>query len=260
MTIDPINLTLDNAKVTLTGNGLSGYYAGGLGCYGVGSYGGTLTMKSSTLIASENVGGTDGFGAYVGVLDMDAASTVIASNNSGSGLCIGNSRGDESHIYGQIYCEGNGKSGWPGGGSFVVHAQHDDDTYEGNVTIEPGAYLYARHNKALAGVLNEWILNIESGATVIADHNEQFGLETVLMLVLPLKAVPMSPQTTICMASTTMQAVAICQQQQAFSSLRAAHMSLQTIIGPAASSTPSTTTSDTLRMTTLRFRQCRRFC
>lgn len=176
MTIDPINLTLDNAKVTLTGNGRSGYYAGGLGCYGVGSYGGTLTMKSSTLIASENVGGTDGFGAYVGVLDMDAASTVIASNNSGSGLCIGNSRGDESHIYGQIYCEGNGKSGWPGGGGFVVHAQHDDDTYEGNVTIEPGAYLYACNNKVLAGVLNEWILNIESGATVIADHNEQFGL------------------------------------------------------------------------------------
>ena len=176
MTIDPINLTLDNAKVTLTGNGRSGYYAGGLGCYGVGSYGGTLTMKSSTLIASENVGGTDGFGAYVGVLDMDAASTVIASNNSGSGLCIGNSRGDESHIYGQIYCEGNGKSGWPGGGGFVVHAQHDDDTYEGNVTIEPGAYIYACNNKVLAGVLNEWILNIESGATVIADHNEQFGL------------------------------------------------------------------------------------
>ena len=176
MTIDPINLTLDNAKVTLTGNGLSGYYAGGLGCYGVGSYGGTLTMRSSTLIASENVGGTDGFGAYVGVLDMDAAFTVIASNNSGSGLCIGNSRGDESHIYGQIYCEGNGKSGWPGGGGFVVHAQHDDDTYEGNVTIEPGAYLYACNNKVLAGVLNEWILNIESGATVIADHNEQFGL------------------------------------------------------------------------------------
>ena len=182
MTIDPINLTLDNAKVTLTGNGLSGYYAGGLGCYGVGSYGGTLTMRSSTLIASENVGGTEGFGAYVGVLDMDAASTVIASNNSGSGLCIGNSRGDESHIYGQIYCEGNGQAGWPGGGGFVVHTQHTKDTdgtpiiYEGNVTIEPGACIYARNNKALAGVLNNWILNIESGATVIADNNEQFGL------------------------------------------------------------------------------------
>lgn len=182
MTIDPINLTLDNAKVTLTGNGLSGYYAGGLGCYGVGSYGGTLTMRSSTLIASENVGGTDGFGAYVGVLDMDAASTVIASNNSGSGLCIGNSRGDESRIYGKIYCEGNGQAGWPGGGGFVVHTQHTKDTddtpiiYEGNVTIEPGACIYARNNKALAGVLNNWILNIESGATVIADNNEQFGL------------------------------------------------------------------------------------
>ena len=175
MTIDPINLTLDNAKVTLTGNGLSGYYAGGLGCYGVGSYGGTLTMRSSTLIASENVGGTDGFGAYVGVLDMDAASKVIASDNYGSGLCIGNSRGDESRIYGKIYCERNGTTGWPGGGGFVVHAQHDADTYEGNVTIEPGAYLYALHNKALAGVLNNWILNIESGATVIVDGNSQLG-------------------------------------------------------------------------------------
>lgn len=187
MTIDPINLTLENAKVSLTGNGLSGYYAGGLGCYGVGSYGGTLTMISSTLIASDNVGGTDGFGAYVGVLDMDAASTVIASNNFGSGLCIGNSRGDESHIRGQIYCEGNGTTGWPGGGGFVVHAQHDQDKdtkewtiYEGNVTIEPGAYLYACNNKALAGVLNNWILNIESGATVIADNNDQFGFANSL--------------------------------------------------------------------------------
>lgn len=182
MTINPINLTLDNANVTLTGNGLSGKYGGGLGCYGGDLYGGTLTMRSSTLIASENVGGTDGFGAYVGVLDMDAASTVIASNNSGSGLCIGNSRGDESHIYGQIYCEGNGQAGWPGGGGFVVHTQHTKDTdgtpiiYKGNVTIEPGACIYARNNKALAGVLNNWILNIESGATVIADNNEQFGL------------------------------------------------------------------------------------
>ena len=36
-------------------------------------------------------------------------------------------------------------------------------------------------------------------------------------------------------------------------------MSLQTIIGPAASSTPSTTTSTPLRMTTLQFRAVRLF-
>ena len=180
MTIDPINLTLDNANVTLTGNGRCGWYAGGLGCYGGDFSGGTLSMKSSTLIASNNVGGTDGFGAYVGVLDMDAASTVIASDNLGSGLCIGNSRGGQSCIYGKIYCERNGTKDWPGNGGFVVHAQHKKGIYEGIVTIEPGAYIYACNNKALAGVLNSWILNIENGATVIADNNEQDGFANSL--------------------------------------------------------------------------------
>lgn len=173
MTIDPINLTLDNAGVYLTRNGKSGY--GGLGCYGVGSIGGTLTMISSTLTTTGNYGNWDGYGIYVGVLDMDAASTLYATDNQGSGVGIGNSRESESHIRGQIYCTGNGTSGIGGGGGFYVHAQHDDHTYEGNVTIEPGAYLYACNNKGLAGVLNNWILKIESGATVIADNNEMLG-------------------------------------------------------------------------------------
>ena len=180
MTIDPINLTLDNANVTLTGNGRNGSYGGGLGCYGGDFSGGTLSMKSSKLIASENVGGTDGFGAYVGVLDMDADSRVIASDNNGSGLCIGNSRGGESRIYGKIYCERNGSTDYPGGGGLAVHAQHTKGIYEGIVTIEPGAYLYACNNKCLAGVLNSWILNIENGATVIADNNEQDGFANSL--------------------------------------------------------------------------------
>lgn len=174
MTIDPINLTLNNAGVYFTRNGTSGY--GGLGCYGVGSFGGTLTMENSTLTSTGNYGGWNGYGIYVGVLDMDDASTLYATDNEGSGIGIGNSRGDESHICGQIYCEGNGSADIYGGsGGFVVHAQHDDRTYEGNVTIEPGAYLYACNNVGLAGVLNSWILNIESGATVIVDGNSQLG-------------------------------------------------------------------------------------
>ena len=174
MTIDPINLTLNNAGVYFTRNGTSGY--GGLGCYGVGSFGGTLTMENSTLTSTGNYGGWNGYGIYVGVLDMDDASTLYTTDNQGSGIGIGNSRGDESHICGQIYCEGNGSADIYGGsGGFVVHAQHDDHTYEGNVTIEPGAYLYACNNVGLAGVLNSWILNIESGATVIVDGNSQLG-------------------------------------------------------------------------------------
>ena len=174
MTIDPINLTLNNAGVYFTRNGTSGI--GGLGCYGVGSIGGTLTMENSTLTSTGNYGGDGGFGIYVGVLDMDAASTLYATDNEGSGVGIGNSRGGESHICGQIYCEGNGSADIYGcSGGFVVHAQHNDHTYEGNVTIEPGAYLYACNNVGLAGVLNNWILNIESGATVIVDGNSHLG-------------------------------------------------------------------------------------
>ena len=174
MTIDPINLTLNNAGVYFTRNGTSGI--GGLGCYGVGSIGGTLTMENSTLTSTGNYGGDGGFGIYVGVLDMDAASTLYATDNEGSGVGIGNSRGGESHICGQIYCEGNGSADIYGcSGGFVVHAQHNDHTYEGNVTIEPGAYLYACNNVGLAGVLNSWILNIESGATVIVDGNSHLG-------------------------------------------------------------------------------------
>lgn len=175
MTIDPINLTLDNADVYFTGNGLYGY-GGALGCYGVGSYGGTLTMISSTLTATNNPGGWYGYAVYAGVLDMDAASTLYATDSGGSGVGIGNSREGESHIRGRVICTGNGKADLYGAtGGFVVHAQHDDATYEGNVTIESGAYVYARNNVGLSGLLNEWILNIESGATVIVDGNSQLG-------------------------------------------------------------------------------------
>ena len=179
MTIDPIDLTLDNADVYFTRNGTSGY--GGLGCYGVGSIGGTLTMKSSTLTSTGNYGNWDGYGIYVGVLDMDAASTLYATDNEGSGIGIGNSRGDESHIYGQVVCTCNGLTDSYGGSSgFRVHVEHRDDhgtpvIYKGNVTIEPSAYVYACNNFGLAGLLNEWILNIESGATVIVDGNSQLG-------------------------------------------------------------------------------------
>ena len=175
MTIDPINLTLDNADVYFTGNGLYGY-GGALGCYGVGSYGGTLTMISSTLTATNNPGGWYGYAVYAGVLDMDAASTLYATDSGGSGVGIGNSREGESHIRGRVICTGNGKADLYGAtGGFVVHAQHDDATYEGNVTIESGAYIYACNNVGLSGLLNEWILNIESGATVIVDGNSQLG-------------------------------------------------------------------------------------
>lgn len=174
--LDPMDITMSSSEVFVTDNGVG--YSFGFACYD-----GKLTMESSILRAVDNAHAWSGSGIYVGALDMDAASTIYATDNGGSGLTIGAADGKEkSYIRGQIYCTGNGTSGIGGGGGFNVHAQHDYDEdedkwyiYEGDVTLEPGAYIYACNNKALAGVLNNWILNIESGATVIADNNEQFG-------------------------------------------------------------------------------------
>lgn len=174
--LDPMDITMSSSEVFVTDNGVG--YSFGFACYD-----GKLTMESSILRAVDNAHAWSGSGIYVGALDMDAASTIYATDNGGSGLTIGAADGKEkSYIRGQIYCTGNGTSGIGGGGGFNVHAQHDyyedEDKwyiYEGDVTLEPGAYIYACNNKALAGVLNNWILNIESGATVIADSNEQLG-------------------------------------------------------------------------------------
>ena len=99
---------------------------------------------------------------------------MIASDNGVGGLGVG----AESVICGgaKVFCERNGASDPGCAGGLVVHAEHyDDSTYEGKLTIESGAYVYACNNVGLAGLLNEWILNIESGATVIVDGNSQLG-------------------------------------------------------------------------------------
>ena len=178
--LDPIDITMSSSEVFVTDNGVG--YSFGFSCYD-----GKLTMESSILRADDNAHAWSGSGIYVGALDMDAASIIYATDNGGSGLTIGAADGKEkSYIRGQIYCTGNG-SGIPGGGGFNVHAQHDYDKdedkwyiYEGDVTLEPGAYIYACNNTALAGVLNNWILKIESGATVIADYNGQIGFMNAL--------------------------------------------------------------------------------
>lgn len=167
--IDPLDLTLTSSEVVLEKNGCHGYG------FGLACYDGKVTLLSSTIKATENnTGGSYGFGVFAGELEVDGDSTLIASDNGVGGLGVG----AESVICGgaKVFCERNGASDPGCAGGLVVHAEHyDDSTYEGKLTIESGAYVYACNNVGLAGLLNEWILNIESGATVIADDNEQFG-------------------------------------------------------------------------------------
>ena len=167
--IDPLDLTLTSSEVVLEKNGCHGYG------FGLACYDGKVTLLSSTIKATENnTGGSYGFGVYAGELEVDGGSTLIASDNGVGGLGVG----AESVIHGgaQVYCERNGESDPGCAGGLVVHAEHyDDSTYEGELTIESGAYVYARNNVGLSGILNEWILNIEGGATVIVDGNSQLG-------------------------------------------------------------------------------------
>ena len=167
--IDPLDLTLTSSEVVLEKNGCHGYG------FGLACYDGKVTLLSSTITATENnTDGYYGFGVYAGELEVDGGSTLIASDNGVGGLGVG----AESVIHGgaQVYCERNGESDGGCAGGLVVHAEHyDDSTYEGELTIESGAYVYARNNVGLSGILNEWILNIEGGATVIIDGNRVYG-------------------------------------------------------------------------------------
>lgn len=167
--IDPLDLTLTSSEVVLEKNGCHGYG------FGLACYDGKVTLLSSTIKATENnTGGYYGFGVYAGELEVDGGSSLIASDNGVGGLGVG----AKSVIHGgaQVYCERNGESDGGCAGGLVVHAEHyDDSTYEGELTIESGAYVYARNNVGLSGILNEWILNIEGGATVIIDGNRVYG-------------------------------------------------------------------------------------
>lgn len=147
--IDPLDLTLTSSEVVLEKNGCHGYG------FGLACYDGKVTLLSSTIKATENnTGGYYGFGVFAGELEVDGGSTLIASDNGVGGLGVG----AESVIHGgaQVYCERNGESDAGCAGGLVVHAEHyDDSTYEGELTIESGAYVYARNNVGLSGLLNE---------------------------------------------------------------------------------------------------------
>ena len=165
--IDPLDLTLTSSEVVLEKNGCDGYG------FGLACYDGIVTLNSSTITATENGGDYQSFGVFAGVLDVDGYSTLNAFDNGGSGLGVGGKSWIRSGA--KVFCERNGVNDIGGAGGLVVYAEHSRSIYEGDLTIESGAYVYACNNVGLAGLLNDWILNIENGATVIVDGNSYFG-------------------------------------------------------------------------------------
>ena len=88
MTIDPIDITLSSSNVVVMDNGKSD--PDGYG-FGIGCYGGKLTMESSTLTATGNTGAWYGYAVFVDGLDVDSGSPLDIRDNGGSGRGVGGS-------------------------------------------------------------------------------------------------------------------------------------------------------------------------
>ena len=165
MTIDPIDITLSSSNVVVMDNGKSD--PDGYG-FGIGCYGGKLTMESSTLTATGNTGAWYGYAVFVDGLDVDPGSTLDIRDNGGSGLGVGGIGVIEGGS--QVICDGNGtKDPGYGSGGLYVYAGAD-------LTIESGANVSVCQNKGLAAIVNSCKLHIQNGANVSVDYNAQLGI------------------------------------------------------------------------------------
>lgn len=165
MTIDPIDITLSSSNVVVMDNGKSD--PDGYG-FGIGCYGGKLTMESSTLTATGNTGAWYGYAVFVDGLDVDSGSTLDIRDNGGSGLGVGGIGVIQGGS--QVICDGNGTNdpGYGSGGLYV---------YAGaDLTIESGANVSVCQNKGLAAIVNSCKLHIQNGANVSVDNNAKLGI------------------------------------------------------------------------------------
>ena len=165
MTIDPIDITLSSSNVVVMDNGKSD--PDGYG-FGIGCYGGKLTMESSTLTATGNTGAWYGYAVFVDGLDVDSGSTLDIRDNGGSGLGVGGIGVIQGGS--QVICDGNGTNdpGYGSGGLYV---------YAGaDLTIESGANVSVCQNKGLAAIVNSCKLHIQNDANVSVDNNAKLGI------------------------------------------------------------------------------------
>ena len=165
MTINPIDITLSSSNVVVMDNGKSD--PDGYG-FGIGCYGGKLTMESSTLTATGNTGAWYGYAVFVDGLDVDSGSTLDIRDNGGSGLGVGGIGVIQGGS--QVICDGNGTNdpGYGSGGLYV---------YAGaDLTIESGANVSVCQNKGLAAIVNSCKLHIQNGANVSVDNNAKLGI------------------------------------------------------------------------------------
>ena len=158
MTIDPIDVLIDdNSKIDISKCG-NETYGGGLG-----TYSGSVTISNhSALITDYNKGKS--WGVFAKGMSIDSTSSLSACNNVGCGAAMA----DESNIAtgATVTLNNNGKAGlWVYAGSNYWH---------GNVTIEEGAKFTASGNANGIEIRKGGILDMQDG-TVTHNHSGTYG-------------------------------------------------------------------------------------
>ena len=159
MTVNPIDILIDdNSKIDISQCG-NASYGGGLGCY----YGSVTISNHSNLITDDNNG--SGWGVFANGLKVDATSSLSACNNKGCGAALASKSKIESGA--TVTLNENEKDG------LCVYT--GSNYWYGDVTIEEGANFTACENKDNGiEILPEGILDMQDG-TVTHNHSGTYG-------------------------------------------------------------------------------------
>ena len=159
MTVNPIDILIDdNSKIDISQCG-NASYGGGLGCY----YGSVTISNHSKLITDDNNG--SGWGVFANGLKVDATSSLSACNNKGCGAALASKSKIESGA--TVTLNENEKDG--------LRVYTGSNYWYGDVTIEEGANFTACENKDNGiEILPEGILDMQDG-TVTHNHSGTYG-------------------------------------------------------------------------------------
>ena len=159
MTVNPIDILIDdNSKIDISQCG-NASYGGGLGCY----YGSVTISNHSNLITDDNNG--SGWGVFANGLKVDATSSLSACNNKGCGAALASKSKIESGA--TVTLNENEKDG--------LRVYTGSNYWYGDVTIEEGANFTACENKDNGiEVYPEGILDMQDG-TVMLNHSNSYG-------------------------------------------------------------------------------------
>ena len=159
MTVNPIDILIDdNSKIDISQCG-NASYGGGLGCY----YGSVTISNHSKLITDDNNGSS--WGVFANGLKVDATSSLSACNNKGCGAALASKSKIESGA--TVTLNENEKDG--------LRVYTGSNYWYGDVTIEEGANFTACENKDNGiEILPEGILDMQDG-TVTHNHSGTYG-------------------------------------------------------------------------------------